>query len=94
MREFGVQKIRHPLTTSYHIQSNGKAESSVTEAKRFLQKVASTDINPELILLEHRNIATGVLGLTLYSVCLIAACRHKYLQSFSYCNQRFSMMEV
>ena len=64
-KEFArVWEFEHHLTTPYHSQSNGKAESTVKEAKRLLKKAASADINPKLILLEHRNTATGVIGLS------------------------------
>ena len=57
-------KFEHYLTTPYHSQANGKAESAAKEAKRLLKKVAYADRNPKLILLEQRNIAIGVMGLS------------------------------
>ena len=57
-------EFENHLTTPYHSQSNGKAESAVKEAKRLLKKAASANRNPKLILLEHRNTATGVIELS------------------------------
>ena len=59
-----VCMFEHYLKTPCHSQSNGKAKSAVKEAKRLLKKAASADRNPKLILLGHRNTATGVIGLS------------------------------
>ena len=57
-------EFEHHLTKPYHSQPNGKAESAVKEARRLLEKAASANRNPKLILLQHRNTATGVIGLS------------------------------
>ena len=57
-------ELEHHLTTPYHSQAKNKAECAVKEAKRRLKKAASADRNPKLILLEYRNTATGVIGLS------------------------------
>lgn len=57
-------EFEHHLTTPYHSQSNGKAESAVKEAKRILKKAASANLNPKIVLLEHRNTASAIIGLS------------------------------
>ena len=57
-------EFEHHLTTPYRSQSNGKAESAVKEAKKIFKKAASENMDPKLILLEHRNTASGIVGLS------------------------------
>ena len=54
-------KFQHHITTPYHSQSNGKAESAVKEAKKLLKKCAENGIDPYLALLEHRNTPTAII---------------------------------
>lgn len=56
-------ELEHHVTTPYHSQSNGKAESAVKEAKKILRKATSSNIDPGLVLLEYRNTPTE-LGLS------------------------------
>ena len=51
-KEYG---FKHVTTSSYHHQSNGKAESAVQEAKKILKKAAASRSDPYLALLAHRN---------------------------------------
>ena len=57
-------EFEHHITTPYHSQSNGKAESAVKEAKKIFKKAASANMDPKLILLEHRNTASEIVGLS------------------------------
>ena len=48
----------HRLTSPYHSQSNGKAESAVKEAKKLMEKAKEAGDDPYLYLLEKRNTPT------------------------------------
>jgi hypothetical protein len=57
-------RFRHNITSPYHSQSNGKAESAVKEAKKILKKCSISGEDPLLALLEHRNTPTVDLDLS------------------------------
>ncbi|CAH8491041.1 unnamed protein product [Dicrocoelium dendriticum] len=52
----------HRLTSPYHSQSNGKAESAVKEAKKLLTKAKETKEDPYIMLLERRNMPSAEIG--------------------------------
>ncbi|CAH8560353.1 unnamed protein product [Dicrocoelium dendriticum] len=62
-REFSRKwDFHHRLTSPYHSQSNGKAESAVKEAKKVLTKAKETHEDPYIMLLERRNTPSTEIG--------------------------------
>ncbi|KAA3679905.1 uncharacterized protein DEA37_0012773 [Paragonimus westermani] len=61
-----VNKCRfaHEISSPYHTQSNGKAESAVKEAKKIMKKCLATNEDPYLVLLEHRNTPSADIELS------------------------------
>lgn len=47
--------IEHKVTSPYHSQSNGQAESSVKIIKNMLQKCKEANVDPYIALLHYRN---------------------------------------
>ena len=67
-REFQIfskdWRFDHHITTPYHSQSNGKAESAVKEAKKLLKKCTEDKTDPYLALLEHRNTPSSIIDIS------------------------------
>ena len=57
-------RFDHHITTPYHSQSNGKAESAVKEAKKLLKKCTADKTDPYLALLEHRNTPSSIIDIS------------------------------
>ncbi|KAF8566448.1 hypothetical protein P879_11529 [Paragonimus westermani] len=54
----------HEISSHYHTQFNGKAESAVKEAKKIMKKCLAAKEDPYLALLEHKNTPSADVELS------------------------------